>query len=180
MLSPRWRKVLADLTSNKTRTILVVLSIAVGVFAVGMIAGSRAILAKDLAAANASTNPFSAAITTSQPFDDQLVQTVRRMPGIADAEARSQVILQVRVGDQEGKNTQFDIIPDFDDMRISTFRPIAGAWPPPRKALLLERTSLAFLGVAVGGEVMVELPDGARRTMRVAGTVHDVNWASQL
>ena len=39
MLSPRWRKVLGDLWSNKTRTILVVLSIAVGVFAVGMIAG---------------------------------------------------------------------------------------------------------------------------------------------
>jgi len=29
MLSPRWRKVLGDLWSNKTRTILVVLSIAV-------------------------------------------------------------------------------------------------------------------------------------------------------
>ena len=70
MLSPRWRKVLADLTSNMTRTILVVLSIAVGVFAVGMIAGSREILAKDLATANASTNPFSAAISTNQPFDD--------------------------------------------------------------------------------------------------------------
>src|SRR4030095_8730838 len=101
MLSPRWRKVLADLTSNKTRTILVVLSIAVGVFAVGMIAGSREILANDLAAANASTNTFSAAISTNEPLDDQLVQTVRRMPGIADAEARGLVIFQVRVGDQE-------------------------------------------------------------------------------
>ncbi len=119
-------------------------------------------------------------IATGQPFDDQLVQTVRRMPGIADAEARGLAIFQVRVGDQEGQNAQFDIIPDFDDMRISTIRPIAGAWPPPRKALLLERTSLAFLGVAVGDDVTIELPDGTRRTMRVAGTVHDVNWASQL
>ena len=39
MLSPRWRKVLRDLWINKTRTLLVVLSIAVGVFDVGMIAG---------------------------------------------------------------------------------------------------------------------------------------------
>ena len=38
MLNPRWRKVLRDLWGNKTRTALVVLSIAVGVFAVGMIA----------------------------------------------------------------------------------------------------------------------------------------------
>ena len=48
MLSPRWRKVLRDLWSNKTRTILVVLSIAVGVFAVGMISGSRGILRRDI------------------------------------------------------------------------------------------------------------------------------------
>ncbi len=38
MIRPRWRKVLRDLWSNKTRTLLVVLSIAVGVFAVGTIA----------------------------------------------------------------------------------------------------------------------------------------------
>jgi len=43
-----------------------VLSIVVGVLADGMIAGSREILANDLATANASTNPFSAMITTTK------------------------------------------------------------------------------------------------------------------
>ena len=58
MLKPRWRKVLGDLWSNKTRTLLVVLSIAVGVFAVGMIGGSSVLLSHDLQAANAATNPY--------------------------------------------------------------------------------------------------------------------------
>ena len=40
MLSTRWRKILRDLWGNRMRTILAVLSIAVGVFSVGMIAGS--------------------------------------------------------------------------------------------------------------------------------------------
>lgn len=48
MLSPRWRKVLRDLWSNKTRTALVVLSIAIGVFAIGMITGARVIMNRDL------------------------------------------------------------------------------------------------------------------------------------
>src|SRR6476659_7465786 len=69
MLSPRWRKVLRDLWSNKTRTILVVLSIAVGVFAVGMIAGSRVMLQRDLAAAYADSRPYNATLYTSW-FDD--------------------------------------------------------------------------------------------------------------
>jgi hypothetical protein len=33
--SPRWRKVLADLTSNKTRSLLVWVSITISVVAVG-------------------------------------------------------------------------------------------------------------------------------------------------
>ena len=36
MLSPRWRKVWRDLWSNKTRTLIVLLSIAVGVTAIGI------------------------------------------------------------------------------------------------------------------------------------------------
>ncbi len=48
MLKLRWRKVLRDVWSSKLRTVLVVLSIAVGVFAVGTIATSRIILERDL------------------------------------------------------------------------------------------------------------------------------------
>ncbi len=180
MLKPRWRKVLGDLWSNKTRTILVVLSIAVGVFAVGMIAGSQVMLAHDLKAANDAANPISASINTDEPFDDELVQTVRRMPGVDDAEGRSTVIFQVSAGPNVWKNTQFKVIPDFDDVRIGKIRPVSGAWPPPEKELLLERSSLAFLNTQVGSTVLVDLPDGTKRQMRVAGAVYDVNWASQL
>jgi len=37
MLSSRWYKIWHDLWGNKTRTLLIVLSIAVGLFAVGTI-----------------------------------------------------------------------------------------------------------------------------------------------
>ena len=36
-MEARWRKVLADLWGNKTRTLLTVLTIAVGVFAMGLV-----------------------------------------------------------------------------------------------------------------------------------------------
>ena len=38
LFRPRWSKVLSDLWDSKFRTILVVASIAVGVFAIGVIA----------------------------------------------------------------------------------------------------------------------------------------------
>jgi putative ABC transport system permease protein len=180
MLSPRWRKVLGDLWSNKTRTILVVLSIAVGVFAVGMIASSQVMLAHDMAAANDASNPASASIDTDKPFDDELVQTIRRLPGVDDAEGRSTMEFQVSAGPGVWKYTQFKVIPDFNDLRISTIKPLSGAWPPPEKQLLLERSALDFLNTQVGSTVLVELPDGKKREMRVAGAVYDVNWSSRL
>ena len=49
MFPPRWRKVWADLWGNKLRTLLVVLSISVGVFAVGMVYSSYLMFQRDLA-----------------------------------------------------------------------------------------------------------------------------------
>ena len=46
--APRWRKVLRDVLRNPTRTLLVVLSIAVGVIAVAIVMGAYGIIAADL------------------------------------------------------------------------------------------------------------------------------------
>ena len=56
----RWRKVWRDLWANKTRTILVLLSIAVGVTAIGMVMGAQIIVDESLPAAYAAVNPASA------------------------------------------------------------------------------------------------------------------------
>ena len=93
MLSPRWRKVVRDLWGNKLRTILVVLSIAVGIFAVGMIAGARATTVTALDAGWNSTDPASVTLYTDL-FDEELLYTVRHMPGVRDADARRQTTVR--------------------------------------------------------------------------------------
>ena len=47
-LRPRWTKVWSDLWDDRRRTGLVVASIAVGVFAVGVIIGAYTILGQDI------------------------------------------------------------------------------------------------------------------------------------
>ena len=84
MLSPRWRKVLRDLWGNKARTVLVVLSIAVGVFAVGMITGTRVVMSREMHASWAAVNPASATLYADL-FDEDLIWTVRNMPGVGEA-----------------------------------------------------------------------------------------------
>ena len=55
----RLRKILRDLWNFKTRTTLVVLTIAIGAFAVGTIARTWVILSRELAQEYANVNPAS-------------------------------------------------------------------------------------------------------------------------
>ena len=56
-MKPRWRKVFHDLVDNKGRTLLVVFSIAVGVFSIGVIAGAYQIISTDLSISYSSKRP---------------------------------------------------------------------------------------------------------------------------
>ena len=64
---------------------------------------------------------------------------------------------------------------DYDDAQLNKVWPEAGVWPPPKHGLLLERSGLALSSAAIGSPVEVESYDGARRTLTLAGTAHDVN-----
>jgi putative ABC transport system permease protein len=174
MLRPRWRKVLRDLWSNKTRTILVVLSIAVGVFAVGMIAGTQVILTRDLQASYLAIDPPAAVLGVAD-FDEELVQTIRRMPQVDQAEGRAGMSVRLSIGPDTWRTLNLQAIPDFRDIRVNKITPEQGAWPPPEHAMLVERSSLYLTNARVGDRVIVELADGKRRSIHIAGTAHNVN-----
>ncbi len=175
LLRPRWRKVLRDLWLTKMRTMLVTLSIAVGVFAVGAIATSQIILSRDLRANYLATNPAQATILTLDSFDDDLVEAVESMREVAEAEARGRVSLRVKTGPDEWTTLWLIAVPDFDDIKIDQFWPEQGVWPPPKHEMLIERAALGLLKARVGDTVLVKTPEGKEQTIRIAGLVHDLN-----
>ncbi len=177
MPSVRWRKVLRDLGVARTRTLLVVLSIAVGVFAVGTIAGSNALLQEGLREEYLASRPASATLSTSA-FGDDLVETVREMRGIADAEGRRSVTVRLRTGPETYRELQLTAISDFEDQRLDLVTPEAGAaWPLARGEMLLERSSLTLADVPTAGEVEIQNVDGSIHRLRVAGLSHEVGAA---
>jgi putative ABC transport system permease protein len=173
VLAPRWRKVLHDLWENKTRTLLVVLSIAVGVFAVGMIAGTRALFDRNVADNWNAETPASAVLVTDA-FDEELVQTVRRMSDVAQVEARKMIEVRARVQGASGawSNLALYAVADYKDIRVEKITPEEGQWPPANNVVLLERSSLEWLNVKIGDTLVVETPDGKKRELRIAGTAH--------
>ncbi len=172
LLSPRWRKVWADLASNKLRTLLVVLSISVGVFAVGMIYSSYLMFERDLDSSWRSAMPASATLY-ADPFDEELVASIRSLRGVREADGRRNVDLRVRGAGGEWKQMFLTAIPDYQKQKVNLIRPQSGAWPPGDGDVLLERSSLEPLGMKQGGSITVETPAGRSRTLKVTGVVYD-------
>lgn len=173
-IKPRWRKVWRDLWLNKSRTAVVVMSIAVGVFAVGTISSSQIILSRDLSATYMATHPANATILTFDSFGDDVVEAVANMREIEEAEARRRVSLRVQVGN-DWRVLWVSAIPDFDDIKIDQFSPEAGAWPPPDRELLIERSGLSLIDASLGDTLTIKTPDGKIKEMRIAGLAHDLN-----
>ena len=181
-LSPRWLKVVRDLWTNKTRTILVLLSIAIGVAAIGMVMGAQIIVDRNLPEAYAAINPASGTLYTFNTFDDKMVASVEALPEVAQAEARRSVNVRFRTaGSEEWRNLTLIAIPDYENVTINKIRPVSGEYPPPLREALIERASFSDavgLGdVAIGDELIVEPPSGKLRSLRIAGSVHDMSGA---
>jgi putative ABC transport system permease protein len=170
-LGIRWRKALRDLWLNKSRTILVVLAMSVGVFGVGLVANAYAILTREMDKNYMLTNPASATLLTDA-LDARFVQSVRDLPSIGDAEARRKVVGRIQVGPDEWRDIWLFIISDFGDIRLDTFKPEQGQWPPAKGEILLERVALSVAKAKLGEVVTVKIPDGPKRELRLVGTVH--------
>jgi putative ABC transport system permease protein len=173
MMRPRWRKILHDLVDNKMRTLLVVFSIAVGVFSIGVIAGTYVIISNDMSASYAANHPMNIELRTD-PFTSDLVDTIQSLHTVQAAEGRRVFNLRVRIpGDSQWTTLDLVAIQDFSKIDINLLRPIKGAIKPGSKQVLLEKKALSNLNVPIGSELEFQLADGTLKRMTVAGVVQD-------
>src|SRR5512142_2524560 len=87
MIGPRWRKILRDIWLYKARASVVVLAIAVGIMAFGLIAIVQVIFAERYTEVYQASYPAHATLMLPT-FDDALLAEVKQVPGVAGAEAR--------------------------------------------------------------------------------------------
>jgi putative ABC transport system permease protein len=173
LLKPRWRKVLADLWEGKTRTLLVVASIAAGVFAIGAIITTYAILGKDLNLSYASIHPANIEMVTT-PFEEDFLRSVERVPGVARAEGRQSLTVRASKDGVSWLSLNLLAAKDFSAAQINQLKPVAGATIPGEHELLIGFEKIRDTGFRTGDWLQVELPDGTLRSMRVAGEVSDL------
>ncbi len=177
-VKPRWRKMLRDLWVNKTRTVLVVLSLAVGVFTVGFLINTESLLRSAFEREYAAVNPSSATLIIPGGFDRDLVDVIRKMPAIAEAEGRRSVNVRLKVGANQWMNLNISAIDDFEDIRIDKVQPYSGAWPPAEGEILLERSATRMWTmpeVSIGDLLTIQTANGEEATLKLTGIAYDFN-----
>jgi putative ABC transport system permease protein len=171
-IKPRWSKVLTDLWDNKLRTILVVASIAVGVFAVGTIVTAYVILSEDVGVQYSARNPANIDIQTD-PFYEDFVRVVEHGSGVLDAEGRQIVQVRATVNNGNWQKIKLVAVRDFLGMRINLLTATQGKAIPNRRELVISDDFLNRTGFEVGDLIEIELPDGTTEFLPLVGLVSD-------
>ncbi|MCI0389590.1 MAG: FtsX-like permease family protein [Acidobacteria bacterium] len=170
------QKVIRDFWQERTRTVFVVLAIAIGISAFSAVLSSYAILTRELDQGYLETNPASATLRTDK-LDDELVAAIAASKGVSDAEARRTLTGRMKVGPVEWRNLTLFVVKDFGDIRVSTLTPQQGAWPPAPGEILIERDAVQVAKARIGDSVTIKTARGNERTLRFSGSVKDVGQA---
>ncbi|NOY99538.1 MAG: ABC transporter permease [Chloroflexi bacterium] len=172
-MRPRWRKVLSDLVDNIARTILVVSSIAVGVLAVGVIAGAYVIISNDMSAGYAASHPANIEIRMDD-FDDDFLNAIQNFEGIANAEGRRVFGMRVRsVGGTQWTMLNIVAVQDFEEIEINQLTAIGETGALGKNEVIVDRDVLDKVDAQVGDVLEFQLSDGTIKRLQLVGTVRD-------
>lgn len=175
MISPRWRKVLRDLWDNKSRTALVVVSIAIGVFAFGGLFTTRILSLEEMNGQFQDINASHIILGLQTSFDETLEQWFARQDHVVDAQGQAAYSLKL-LENATTHNIRIVAFEDFNNIRINQITPERGNYPPEKNELLLERSSLQLVpDLELGDNVKVELANGQQFDLTYSGIIHDLN-----
>ena len=172
-MRPRWRKVLADFWDNKARSLMIIASITIGVFAVGVVGIGYIVIPESMVQSYLSTNPANIQIQTDL-FDEDFIKTIRTIDGVEEVEGRVSISARAKKpGTDEWLSIRLTAIDDFSDQRIKKLSPVSGKTNPAEKEVILLADSLESLPIYPGSPMQVELMDGTNITLDVVGTALD-------
>ncbi len=175
-MSPRWRKVLADVRSARSRFLTMSIALAASLTVVVSIFTAYAVLKREVPRNYLSTQPASVQLHVDR-VDRTLVQAVREFPNIADAEASATFSARIEVAPNQWMSLLLFVVPDFQQLRINAFRSESGAWPPPTGSMLVERSAMPLTGASIGATIAVQTALGGKRALLISGVVHDAGLA---
>jgi putative ABC transport system permease protein len=172
-MSVAFRKVWRDLWNNKGRTLLVVLSIAVGVLALGMITASNTLIIRQMTLSQQASHPSNVTLYLSGLIDDDTVSSIARQPEVVDAEGVTDLGIRWKPSlDAEWQEAGVVALSDYAHQKFDLLELRAGRWPDSR-TLAVEFDHVAPYHVPpLGGTIYIEV-NHHPKAVTLGGIVRD-------
>ena len=163
-------KIWFDLWHNKGRTLLAVLSIAAGVFAIGAIFGMVDQLLSGMDAAHRAVAPSHVNIILRGLVDGDTARQLLDVPGVAGVDPVNQISVRykTRPGDDWALGTLV-MRDDYEQQTYDLFDLKDGTWPAGG-SIGIERLTGQFYNVAIGDTVIFDV-NGREQTFPVSGQI---------
>lgn len=154
-----WYKVWSDLWDNKVRTVLAVLSIAVGVFAVGVTFGMADQLLAGMDAAHRASIPAHFTMGLTKNIDEDTANRLKKIDGVEDIALGSFNAIRYKIDPDDEWDTAWLIMrEDFEKQKYELLQLKAGEWPE-RNRIGIERLSSQYFDLGLGDTVYFEVGD---------------------
>ncbi|UCC87702.1 MAG: ABC transporter permease [Anaerolineales bacterium] len=169
-MSVIWYKVWSDLKGNLVRTILAVLSIAVGVFAVGAIFGMVDQLVTGMDQSHQAVFPSHINMYLADRIDRDTAIALKKIEGVEDVEVLNQGTVRYKISpEDEWERGSLVMRDDYGEQTYDIVELTEGEWPA-NPGIGIERLSSQFFKLDIGDEVIFEL-DKTDRPMPIVGKI---------
>ena len=166
-----YAKIWSDLWRHKTRTLQVVLIIAMGAAGIGLVLGARNLTAEGITKAWLSTEPPMIKISVNPAMEDDEVLALEKIEGVAQAEGLLNTTVEWRLqpGD-EWQVANLSARDDYTHQKMGLEQVVSGRWPHKNNFAIGDGFDTVF-GVYEGNEIYICIDD-KERVVKIDGVLY--------
>lgn len=166
-----WYKIWFDIWHNKTRTLLTVLSIAAGVFAVGAIFGMSDMMLSNMDKSHQAVLPTHINAGLETLVDRETLLSLRDIPGVEDVEPYNSVnVLYKLHPEDEWRQGVIQMRDNYEQQKYELLQLRGGHWPNNKNEIAVERMGAQSLKIGIGDSVIFKI-DEKERILPVTGFI---------
>jgi putative ABC transport system permease protein len=163
MMGVIWHKIWFDLWNNKTRTLLAVLSITAGVFAVGAIFGMSDMLLGNMDKSHRAVLPTHINVALDEAVDREIILNLREVPGVEEVEPYNSVSVVYKLRPQDAwRQGVIQMRDNYEAQKYELVQLRTGRWPDGKNEVGIERMAAQFLNIGIGDSVIFKIDDKER------------------
>ncbi len=165
-------KIWRDLWAQKMRTLQVVLIIAMGAFAVGMIITTRNLMIPSMEQMWRDCHPAMINMWANPTVDDAIITAIKGIDGLQNAEGYAETSIEWRLNPTDSwQGGSLKMRDNYAQQTYTIVSLLSGRWPADKSFAISQGTDTVH-GISVGQTVYLKINDH-ESTTKISGLVYD-------